>query len=95
MTNKNPKHWCLFDIYGEWEKLGDKSGLVERVRLAWKKPFGELTNKELATLIRQKFAIEYIMPLARQRILEDNDESESYDGELEETINQFDVQDNV
>jgi hypothetical protein len=86
----------LFDIHGEWEKLPASTGLTERIRKAWNKPFNDLTNKELAALLLQKFAIEYILPIARQRIMEDHDDnSETYKGELEEAVNQFDLEDNL
>jgi hypothetical protein len=77
----------LFDIIGPWVDPNFESGLIERCRNAWNKPINKLTNEELATLIRQNIAIDYILPIAERR-LEDgiDDDTEMYEGELEEVV---------
>jgi hypothetical protein len=46
-----------------------------------------LSNEELATLLRQRVAVEHILPIAKKRV-EDNadDDTEMYDGELKAAI---------
>jgi hypothetical protein len=44
------------------------SGLIHRRRDAWNKPLSELTNEELATLLRQRFAVEHLLAIARKRV---------------------------
>lgn len=91
---KNNHHLSLFDLFGDWKYLDVT--LVERIHKAWKKPLAELTNRELAALLRQRFAVEYVLPLARQRIIEDyDDDSDGPDGELEEVVEQIDLEDSL
>jgi len=93
MKDKQHNQLSLFDIFGDWTNLGASISFVERIKKAWKKPFSQLTNQEMAALLRQRFAIEYILPLARQRIIEDYDDaSDGPDGELEEMIEQIDLE---
>lgn len=75
------------DLLGPWVDPDWDSGLIERCRNAWSKPLRDLTNQELATLLRQRFAVEYILPIARKRVLNGfDDKTEIYDGELENAI---------
>ena len=91
MKDEHRNQLSLFSLFGEWNNIGVSKGLVERIKIAWKKPFADLTNEELAALLRQRFAVEYILPLARQRIIEEcNDDSEKCDGELEDMVEQID-----
>ena len=77
----------IADILGPWIETDWKSGLVERCRNAWNKPLRELTNEELATLLRQRFAVEHILPIASKRVLDGyDDDTEIDDGELERAI---------
>lgn len=81
----NPK--SVVDIEGPWIDSNSDSGLIKRVRKAWDKPMNELTNEELATLLRQKIAVQYILPLAKKRVEENyDDNSELYDGELKKVV---------
>jgi len=62
---------------------GFESGLINRVRRSWDKPMKELTNEELATFLRQKIAVDHILPIAKERIETNyDDDSELYEGEL-------------
>ena len=75
------------DLLGPWVEPDWDSGLIERCRNAWSKPLRDLTNQELATLLRQRFAVEQLLPIASQRVLNGfDDDTEIYDGELESAI---------
>jgi len=75
------------DLLGPWVEPDWDSGLIERCRNAWSKPLRDLTNQELATLLRQRFAVEHILPIASQRVQDGfDDDTEIYDGELESAI---------
>jgi hypothetical protein len=77
----------IADILGQWVEPAWNSSLIERCRNAWNKPLRELTNGELATLLRQRLAVEHILPVASKRMLDGfDDETELYDGELESAI---------
>jgi hypothetical protein len=77
----------IADLLGPWVQSDWNSGLIERCRLAWSKPIRELSREELATLLRQRIAVEHLLPIAKNR-LEDgiDDDTEFYDGELESAI---------
>ena len=77
----------LADIIGPWVDSDWESGLIERCKRAWNKPLQELTNEELATLLRQDIATDRIFPIAEDRIRREVDDStEIYDGELEDAV---------
>jgi hypothetical protein len=78
------------DICGEWKDPGFSSSLIERCKAAWNKPLSRLTNAEVASFLREKVALDYILPIARERIdIGFDDETELYIGELEETVKLF------
>src|SRR6195256_4788305 len=56
------------DLLGPWADPDWDSGLIDRCRTAWGKPLRDLTNQEMATLLRQRVAVEHILPLARKRV---------------------------
>jgi hypothetical protein len=77
----------IADILGPWINPDWDSGLIDRLREAWNKPIRDLSNEDLATLLRQRFAVEQILPIARQRLADGiDDETEIFDGELQEAI---------
>ena len=77
----------IADILGAWVEPDWDSGLIERCRNAWSKPLRDLTNQELATLLRQRFAVEHLLPIASKRVQDgSDDDTEIYDGELESAI---------
>ena len=77
----------IADLLGPWVEPDWDSGLIERCRNAWSKPLRDLTNQELATLLRQRFAVEQLLPIASQRVLDGfDDDTEIYDGELQSAI---------
>ena len=81
------EHQSLAEILGPWQQPDFESGLTERMRLAWTKPMGELTNQELATCLRQSIAIEHLLPIAKQRVRQEVDDgSEILDEELARAI---------
>ena len=75
------------EILGPWIDPDWDSGLVDWCRNAWSKPLRELTNQELATMLRQRIAVAHILPIATERV-EDriNDDTEIYEGELKDAI---------
>ncbi len=77
----------IADILGPWINPDWDSGLIDRLREAWNKPIRDLSNEDLATLLRQRFAVEQILPIARQRLADGiDDDMEIFDGELQEAI---------
>lgn len=76
----------LSEIVGPWEDPSFESGLIARCRAAWTKPLTSLSREELATLLRQKIAVTQLLPIARRKIDEQDDDSEMYDGELAAAI---------
>ena len=75
------------DILGPWVEPDWDSGLIERCRRAWSRPLRDLSREELATLLRQRIAVEHVLPVARRRVQSGvDDDTEMYDGELEAAI---------
>jgi hypothetical protein len=75
------------DILGPWVEPDWDSGLIERCRKAWNRPLRDLSREELATFLRQRIAVEHVLPMAKKRLQDDvDDETEMYDGELEAAI---------
>lgn len=71
------------DILGPWIEPDFNSGLIARCRAAWSKPLRDLSREELATLLRQRIAVEHLLPVAKQRLKDGvDDDTEMYDGEL-------------
>jgi len=96
MKNEKRQQLSLCDIFGDWNGVGVDASLVERIKNAWKKPLSQLTNIELAALLRQRFAVEYILPLARQRLLEESDDgTERCEDELLEQVEQIDLENDL
>jgi len=61
--------------------------LIDRCRKAWSKPLRDLSNEELATLLRQRFAVEHLLPIATKRLADGvEDDTEMYGGELQAAI---------
>jgi CDI immunity proteins len=81
------KSISVADILGPWIDPQWDSGLVNRCKNAWNKPLQSLTNEELATFLRQRFAVEHILPIAEKRLKDGvDDDSEMYEGELRAAI---------
>lgn len=82
-----PNNKSIADVLGPWIEPDWESGLVDRCRSAWNKPLRDLSRKELATLLRQRIAVEHVLPVARQRVADGvDDDAEMYDGELEAAV---------
>ena len=79
-----PERRSLADLVGPWQEPAWESGLVARCRAAWNRPLEELTRAELAMLLRQRIALEHLLPLAQRRLAEGvrNDDSEFVEDEL-------------
>jgi len=83
----------LADIIGPWKDDDDgwESGLISRCKKAWNKQLCELTREEMATFLRQKLAVNEILPLAREAIQNlPEDGTELFEGELKEIIEKLD-----
>jgi hypothetical protein len=77
----------MADILGPWVEPDWDSGLIARCREAWNKPLRDLSREELATLLRQRYAVEQLLPIAKKRLADgDDDDTEMFDGELAEAI---------
>jgi hypothetical protein len=76
----------IADILGPWVETDWKTSLIELCREAWDKPLRELTRVELATLLRQGYAVEHLLPVARKKLQEADDDTEMWDDELAEAI---------
>ncbi len=80
-------HRSLAEIEGPWEEPNFESGLIDRLRAAWSKPTEYLTNHEVAACLRQKIAIDHLLPLAKKRIGDGfDDDTEGHDTELADAI---------
>lgn len=77
----------LAEIVGPWRDPAHESGLIVRIREAWDKPVETLTNHELATCLRQKIAIDHLLPIAKKRAADGIDDgTEVDDAELVEAV---------
>lgn len=77
----------LSGIIGSWVNPDFESGLIARCRDAWQKPIDSLTNEEIATLLRQKIAVEHLLPIAKKRVKDrTDDDTEMFVGELAAAI---------
>jgi hypothetical protein len=77
----------IADLIGPWVDPDWDSGLIDRCRKAWSKPLRDLSNEELATFLRQRVAVEHVLPIAKKRLQDSvDDDTEVYDGELEAAI---------
>ena len=77
----------LADVLGPWQQPDWESGLIERCRLAWSTPFRDLTDGQLAMLLRQSFAVTHLLPIAQERLQNaTSDDTELYDGELQSAV---------
>jgi hypothetical protein len=75
------------DILGPWVEPDWDSGLIGRCRRAWSRPLRDLSREELATLLRQRIAVEHVLPVAKKRVQDAvDDDTEMYEGELEAAI---------
>ncbi|MGV3754613.1 MAG: contact-dependent growth inhibition system immunity protein [Verrucomicrobiota bacterium] len=83
----NDDRVSLAVILGPWIEPEWQSGLIEQCRSVWSKPLRDLTNAELAMLLRQHFAVEQLLLIARQRVSEGfDDDTELWEGELTSAI---------
>jgi hypothetical protein len=72
----------IADILGAWVEPDWDSGLIARCREAWNKPLRDLSREELSTLLRQRFAVEHLVPVAKKKLQGADDGTEMFDGEL-------------
>ena len=81
------KSLSVADVEGPWVDPDFDSGLIERCKRYWNVPVPELPNEILATYLRQRIALQLVMPEARKRLETGfNDDSEMYEGELSEAL---------
>jgi hypothetical protein len=73
----------IADLVGPWVEPGFESSLISRCRSAWDRPIDQLSDSDLAMLLRQRIAVEHLLIVARSRLARNApDGSEYYDGEL-------------
>ncbi|SIR13616.1 hypothetical protein [Solilutibacter tolerans] len=78
---------CVADIEGPWREPDFDSGLIRRCRKNWSVPVWNLTNEALATFLRQKFALEIVLPEGRRRLAANfTDDTEMHPEELRDAI---------
>jgi hypothetical protein len=75
------------DVEGPWVEADFNSSLIERCRKNWSIPVSKLSNYALATFLRQKFALDIVIPEGQRR-LQTNfvDDTELYDDELDNAV---------
>ncbi len=75
------------DIEGPWCDPNFDSGLILRCKRYWTTPVSELTNEIVATYLRQKIALEIMIPEAQIRLNSGvDDDCELYEGELADAL---------
>ena len=74
------------DFLGPWVEPDWKSSLIARCKEAWNKPLQDLSRLELATLLQQKYVVDQVLPVARRKLQEADDDTEMFDGQLAEAI---------
>jgi len=85
--NEHSDKLSVADILGPWIEPDWGSGLIDRCRRAWSRPLRDLSREELATLLRQRIAVEHVLPVAKKKVQEAvDDDTEMYEGELEAAI---------
>ncbi|MGE3308651.1 MAG: contact-dependent growth inhibition system immunity protein [Limisphaerales bacterium] len=72
----------LSRILGPWVEPEWESGVIARCREAWNKPLRELSRLELATLLRQRLAMEHLLPVVAKKLMDADDGTELFEGEL-------------
>jgi hypothetical protein len=71
------------DVEGPWVEPDFDSGLIERCRKNWSIPVGKLSNYALSTFLRQRFALQIVIPEGQRRLqVKFVDGTELYDDEL-------------
>jgi hypothetical protein len=56
------------DVIGPWVDPEFESSLIERCRDNWSVPVVEVSNYVLATFIRQRLALQLVLPEAKRRL---------------------------
>ena len=80
---------CVADIAGPWSEPNFESSLIERLRRNWSVPVAELSNYALATFIRQRIALQLVVPEAKRRLeVSFTDGTELYDEELQVAVSE-------
>lgn len=75
------------DIECAWDEPGFDSGLIRRCRDNWSVPVCDLTNQALSTFLRQKFALQIVVPEGKRRLQANFiDHTESYPEELASAV---------
>jgi hypothetical protein len=76
------------DVEGPWLDSDFESSLIQNCRRFWATPVPELPNDIVAMFLRQKIALELMIPEAHRRLESGYDDgSEWYEGQLAEALN--------
>jgi hypothetical protein len=77
----------MADLLGPWIDPNFQSGLILRCKEAWNKPLEELSNLELATFLDQNIGVDYVLPIAKDRMARKvEDHTEFYKGHLNASV---------
>ena len=81
------KELSVKDIEENW--VGDApTALIQRCKASWKTPLTKLSDLMVATYLNQKIATSYMLLEAERRLGdEEPDDTEFFDGQLEEALN--------
>jgi hypothetical protein len=83
----SPENRSVADVEGPWVDPNFESGLIRRCRTYWTTPVSHLSNEMLATYLRQRIALQILLPEARWRVESGiDDDSEMYAGELSQAL---------
>lgn len=87
IVRPNMERRSVSDIEGSWVQPDFESGLIRRCRTNWSVPVCNLTNEALATFLRQKFALQIVLPEGERRLhAKFTDDTELFPEELANAV---------
>ncbi len=76
-------------VNGPWVDPKFESSLIDRCRSNWSVPVGQLSNYALATFVRQRIALQLVVPEAKRRLEAGfTDDTELYPEELQVAVSE-------
>ncbi|QKE62477.1 hypothetical protein HNE05_03585 [Aquipseudomonas campi] len=76
----------VLEIVGPWSGEATTS-LMQRCKAAWNVPLTELSDHMVATFLEQRIAIPEVLAEAERRLVsEERDETELFEGQLNEAV---------
>lgn len=81
-----PQPTTVNSIIGPWKGVAVTT-LQKRCRDAWNTPFDQLSDLAVATFLNQRIAVSQMLVEAKRRLRsESRDDTEHFDGQLEEAV---------